>query len=85
MVTQVAFGSDFRAFEGYLKVLSERTGGEHHVSSLNGFDLCRAFGTIASSITTTRCLPERGWFGSGIYPVGIAGRGPEYETEYTRV
>ncbi|CAE7626585.1 ak1 [Symbiodinium sp. KB8] len=50
----VAFGSDVADFEEFLKPLSKRTGGEHYVSSLSNFDLCRAFGTIASSITTTR-------------------------------
>ena len=50
----VAFGSDVAEFERFLKPLSERTGGEHYVSSLSNFDLRRAFGTIGSSITTTR-------------------------------
>ena len=50
----VAFGEDLEQFEMFLKPLSARTGGSHYVSTLNQLDLCRAFTTIASSITTTR-------------------------------
>mmetsp|Transcript_16310 Transcript_16310/g.47725 ORF Transcript_16310/g.47725 Transcript_16310/m.47725 type:complete len:757 (-) Transcript_16310:187-2457(-) len=54
VIYTVAFGTDAVHFERFLKPLSVRTGGTHHVSNLSELGLCRAFGTIASSITTTR-------------------------------
>ncbi|CAJ1401233.1 unnamed protein product [Effrenium voratum] len=54
VIYTVAFGQDAASFEKFLKPLSSRTGGEHYISSLSNLDLQRAFGTIASSITTTR-------------------------------